>query len=120
MDLTGASQSATGIQQVVMTDAGATYNLVFHVGNVVNPAGNLGTSSSVEVFADERSLGVFTNSDGGTTQNWREFRLSFPATNALTRIAFVNRDPPNDSANGLDNVVLTIRSARPRAEPARE
>lgn len=109
MDLTGTTNSATGIEQVVTTRAGTTYDLSFHVGNVIDPVGFFGVTSTVEVFADGRSLGAVTNSDGSTEQNWRRFTLAFTATSASTKITFMNRDTASDNSNGLDDVVLTVR-----------
>lgn len=49
IDLTGDSNTVTGIQQTVPTIAGNSYKLSFYVGNVYGPQYNLGVSSTVNV-----------------------------------------------------------------------
>lgn len=41
MDLTGLSNTATGITQAMATRPGASYTLAFQLGNIVNPGENL-------------------------------------------------------------------------------
>lgn len=103
LDMTGLSNTATGIQQAVRTEPGVQYELSFHVGNVVG--GGFGTTSAVEVLVDGRSLGVFRN-DGHSPrqQHWRQASVTVTATATTTVIAFINRDGANDDSNGLDNV----------------
>ncbi|MCB1596364.1 MAG: DUF642 domain-containing protein [Gammaproteobacteria bacterium] len=106
LDMTGpGSNSAAGVQQTVRTQPGTRYELVFYVGNVVG--GSFGTTSSIEVLVDGKSLGVSrnaSNSPGG--QSWGQVKLPITATGNSTTIAFINRDPSNDNSNGLDNVSL--------------
>lgn len=113
LDLTGLSNTATGVQQTVVTDVGTIYDLSFWVGNQVNPTGIYGISSSIEVFAGGVALGTATNTGGTgtTTQNWEQFFLSFTATSPLTTIEFLNRDASNDNTNGLDNIVLLAQGS---------
>lgn len=108
LDLTGdSSNSRTGVRQSVRTDPGATYELVFYVGNVTG--GAFGRTSSVELLVDGKSIGVATNDRSlAGQQGWGQFRKSFTASRDATTIAFVNRDPPSDNSNGLDNVSLTL------------
>jgi hypothetical protein len=108
IDLTGLSNSATGIEQVITTVPGARYDITLYVGNIVDPHKAYGTSSSVEVFAGGTSLGVVTNKDGAGTNvlTWKQFHLTFTATTASTAIQFINRDPKTDNSNGLDNVLV--------------
>jgi hypothetical protein len=115
VDLTGLTNSATGIQQSVATSVGTVYDLSFWVGNQVNPGGIYGSTSTVEIFVGGVSLGTFTNSGGAgtSTQNWQQFNLSFTALGTSTAIAFLNRDSPNDNTNGLDNVVLLAEGTPP-------
>ena len=101
------SNSATGVQQSVQTQAGATYELVFYVGNVTG--GVFGTKSEVEVLVDGKSLGVARNDKTHPGQQlWGQFRKTFTAAGDTTTIAFMNRDPASDNSNGLDNVTLTL------------
>ena len=109
LNLAGISQSKTGVaHRPVPTTVGAAYSLSFYVGNVYDPNGVYGTTSTVAVYANKMFLGNFTNSDGqgSTTQNWKQFSLTFTADAPYTAIAFINGDPPGDLDCGLDSVIL--------------
>jgi Protein of unknown function (DUF642) len=108
LDLTGLSQSATGVAQTVITTPGTHYTLKFAVGNVVNPGGIFGTSSTVHVLVDGNQILTATNSNGAgiTSQVWKTFTVGFIASSAATTIAFLNGDPSSDTNNGLDAVKL--------------
>ena len=116
LDLTGLSNTATGVEQTVATQPGTAYDLAFYVGNVVAPPG-WGRSSSVQVLIDGRPLGVATNSDGAglNAQVWQRFAMTFTAKGSETTIAFLNLDPASDNTNGLDNVTLTVHGQSPTA-----
>lgn len=104
------SNSATGVQQVVATTPGQTYQLKFWVGNVIG--GVYGTSSTVDVMIDGVQVKVATNSQGnGTKLTWQRFKLAFMATASSTTIQFINGDPTNDNSNGLDAVSLSAAKA---------
>ncbi len=107
LDLTGpTSNQATGVQQTVQTQPGATYDLVFYVGNV--SSGYFGTGSTIEVLVDGRSLGMSRNDASNPGRlTWALAKMPVTATGTTTTIAFINRDPANDNSNGLDNVSLT-------------
>ena len=115
LDLTGNSNSATGVEQTVKTVADAIYELSFHVGNIVDQSGLFGTSSTVDVLVNGESIGTRTNKGGlGTMKlNWQRFEMSFTARSASTKLSFINRDGSSDNANGLDNVILTAREPQP-------
>jgi len=105
LDLTGLSNSATGVQQTVRTRAGARYELSFFVGNV--SGGGFGTTSTVEVLIDQRSAGAFRNDEVQRgAQHWRRIAVPFTASSTATTIAFLNRDAASDNSNGLDDVAL--------------
>jgi hypothetical protein len=108
LDLTGLSQTATGVSQTVVTTIGTSYALSFAVGNVVNPGGIFGTPSTVGVRVNGAQILAATNSNGAGTMktNWKTFKVNFTATSTTTTIAFINLDPPTDSQNGLDAVTL--------------
>jgi hypothetical protein len=57
LDMTGGSNSATAVQQTVRTQPGTIYHLAFSVGNIYQPGGSFGTTSSVEVLVDGPSAG---------------------------------------------------------------
>jgi uncharacterized protein DUF642/PEP-CTERM motif-containing protein len=111
LDLTGVNtNSVEGVEQTVATAAGTQYTLSFWVGNVDDPGGIFGTTSTVDVRVGGLSgtlLGAFTNSstEKGTLE-WEKFTTSFTATGSSTTLDFLNADPGNDNSNGLDNVSL--------------
>jgi hypothetical protein len=112
LDLTGdGSDTVEGVQQIVATIPGTEYTLSFWVGNVFDPGGIFGITSSVDVRlggTSGTSLGVFTNaSTTRGTQVWQQFVTSFTATGSSATLDFLNADPNGDNSNGLDNVVLT-------------
>jgi hypothetical protein len=112
LDLTGATQTNTGVAQIVPTKRGKRYRLGFWVGNVVDPRGPYGIISTVKVRINHELVFSATNSEGagvGTRSvTWKPFTYSFVATAEQTEIAFFNGDPPNDSVNMIDNVFLTV------------
>ncbi|MGH9469780.1 MAG: DUF642 domain-containing protein [Terriglobia bacterium] len=123
LDLTGdGSNALEGVQQTVATTPGTSYDLSFWVGNVYDPGGVYGTTSTVRVLLGGMSgtlLGSFTNSNTTRgTQTWEQFTTSFTATGSATTLDFINADPATDNTNGLDNVVLNAGSASSVPEPA--
>lgn len=123
LDLTGfLSSNAGGVEQTVVTVPGKAYQLSFAVGNVFDPRGLYGTTSSVDVTVNGMSLGTFTNSCRTCTKIliWQTFNISFLASSLTSIIRFMNADPPTDNSNGLDNVVLTEHlEDPPREKPQR-
>lgn len=114
LDLTGLTNTATGITQSVPTVSGARYDLSFHVGNVQAPdKAPWGKVSSVLVLVNGSPFDAATH-DGGPTGElgWRKFTYPFTATGASTRIAFINRDSPNDHVNQLDNVSVVAATSQ--------
>ncbi len=108
MDLTGTSNSATGVSQTVKTVSGTTYTLSFWVGNVYDPTGIFGITSTVDVYDGSTLLVQAVNSKKGKNNNlvWQKFSVNFTATASTTVLSFINGDPANDTANGLDDVSL--------------
>jgi len=119
VDLTGLNTNTVeGVQQTVSTTPNTTYTLSYFVGNVVNPGGIFGTTSTVNVLVNGGPIQTATNSGGGTTQTWQQFTTSFVATTASTTIGFFNGDPSTDNANGLDNVSLDLAPTTAVPEPS--
>jgi Protein of unknown function (DUF642)/PEP-CTERM motif len=121
LDLTGdGTNSSEGVAQTVATVPGHTYDLSFWVGNVNNPGGIFGTTSTVDLEINGTAAGAFTNSCTSCTsvQGWQEFTTDFVASGSSTMLTFLNADPPGDNSNGLDNVVLTGAAATGVPEPA--
>ena len=108
LDLTGLTNSATGISQSVTTKLGHRYKLTFWVGNVVDPGGAFGTASTVEVLIDGHRVLTATNADGAGTRElvWKKFSVDFAAATASTAIQFLNADAATDNSNIIDDVVL--------------
>ncbi|MBV8799183.1 MAG: DUF642 domain-containing protein [Alphaproteobacteria bacterium] len=114
LDLTGAfGNSATGVQQKISTQPGATYTITFYVGNTYDPNGELGIDSTVHLFVDGADAGTFVNSSkkGANTMVWQKFSTDFVAQNTKTTIAFVNGDPSSDNCNGLDGISVALAAA---------
>ena len=106
LDLTGTTETPTGVQQLLSTKSGTAYTVSFKVGNVVNPNGIFGTSSTVDVLINGAQVLAATNSrgTGQTKQVWKLFTLGFTAQGSTTTLAFINGDPSSDTNNGLDCV----------------
>lgn len=110
IDLTGpGSKTATGVAQSIATTAGTTYQLTFWVGNINDPGGIFGVSSTVKVLVNGVLKLTAVNSLQPTNhkQAWKEFTLPVTATSSHTTISFINGDPSTDDSNGLDAVHLS-------------
>jgi hypothetical protein len=112
LDLTGLSNSATGVEQTISTIRGLRYTLRFATGNAVNPGGIFGVSSSIAVSINGHVILTATNARGGgtTRQVWENFTTTFVATSNATRLEFLNEDPNSDTENGLDDVSVSTPS----------
>ncbi len=110
LDLTGTSNTPTGVSQTFATVSGQNYTLTFWVGNVYDPGGIFGTTSTVNVSVNGTHVLSATNSQQSTTQVWQKFKVHFAATSTSTQIAFLNGDPSNDTTNGLDSVKLSLQA----------
>ena len=109
LDLTGAgSNVATGVSQNVATTPGAAYQLTFWVGNVVDPNGLDGATSTVNVLVNGVRVYTATNSlgAGSTSVVWQKFTATITSLTPQTSIAFINGDPAGDNYNGLDGITL--------------
>jgi len=110
MDLTGLeSNMAAGVAQSFATTRGTEYHLTFWVGNVYNPGGAFGVSSTIKVYVNGARKLTATNSlhSANHRQAWKEFALTIRATSSRTTISFINGDPRTDNSNGLDTVRLS-------------
>ncbi len=113
LDLTGDSNSPTGVAQTLPTSVGVRYVVRFAVGNVYYPTGIFGVSSSVAVLINGKRIFTATNSQGkGTTRViWENFRTSFVATTTNSTLEFLNLDPPSDTANLIDLVSIPLATS---------
>lgn len=108
LDLTGNGTNSTeGVQQTVATIPGHQYQLTYYIGN--NSSGSFfGITSTVNVLINGVQAFSDTNSAVDLTSvTWQQYTHTFVASTGSTTIGFQNADPPADSANGLDNIVLT-------------
>jgi uncharacterized protein DUF642 len=112
LDLTGLSNSATGVEQTISTIDGLRYTLRFATGNTVDPGGIFGVSSSIAVSINGHVILTATNTRGrGTTrQVWKNFSTTFVATSTTTHLEFLNEDPSTDTEDGLDDVSVSTPS----------
>ena len=96
LDLTGSTSTATGVSQTVATVAHTPYTLTFAIGNIVNPGGMYGTTSTVNVVINGAVLmtAVSSKGTGSTAMVWKTFSLTFIASESSTTIGFINVDPP--------------------------
>ena len=118
LDLTGdGTNSNEGVEQTIATTSGAQYTVSFWVGNVYNPDGIFGTTSTVDVLLGGPKgtlLTAATNSNTTTgIQTWEEFTTTFTATGSTSTLDFINGDPPSDNSNGLDNVSVNLSGTPP-------
>jgi hypothetical protein len=108
LDLTGVSNTATGVAQTISTVPGSNHTLSFWVGNVDDPNGTFGETSTVNVLVNGQQAFTATNSrgDGLNKLVWQRFTTTINAPTSTTTIAFLSGDPSNDNNNGLDCVKL--------------
>jgi len=110
IDLTGTSNTTSGLQTMISTQPGTAYDVAFFLGNVVDPTGAFGATSTVGLQIDGGAAVSFTNL-GGAGSNmlfWEQKSHQFVATGSSTMLAFINMDPSSDSANSLDNIAVTV------------
>jgi hypothetical protein len=112
LDLTGNSNTATGVAQTIATTPGSAYTLTFWVGNVNDPGGIFGTTSTVLVLVNGTQVFTAVNSLGAgqAKQVWQKFTTTITASSSETTISFMNGDPATDNSNGLDNVSLVLQA----------
>jgi hypothetical protein len=119
LDLTGdGTNSNEGVQQTFATTSGSQYTLSFWVGNVDNPGGIFGTTSTVDVLLGGTPLFDATNASTITgTQTWQQFTTTFTASGSTSTLSFINGDPASDNSNGLDNVSVNLSGTSPPPPP---
>lgn len=116
-----AGQNANGAEGVEVTLPGLlnqAYTVSFWVGNVVDPNGVFGTSTTVNLLVNGVQVFAAINQDGArqATQVWRQYTYQGIGTSNLTSFTFLSGDPNNDNSTGLDSVEISTVNAVP--EPA--
>jgi hypothetical protein len=108
VDLTGIGTTGVGVAQKIATVQGSQHVLTFSVGNVVDPNGIFGTTSTVIVLVNgvQKFKAVNKKGLGSKVQVWKSFTTTITAPSTSTTITFVNGDPAGDDNNGLDCVKL--------------
>jgi hypothetical protein len=108
VDLTGYGNTGTGVAQTMTTVKGKKYSLRFSVGNVYDPNGIFGTTSTVNVLVNHVQTFSATNSKGAGMMKlvWEGFTTPIIAPSNSTTVTFLNGDPPGDNVDGLDCVKL--------------
>lgn len=61
------------------------------MGNVYDPGGIFGTTSTVDVSVNGTQVKAVTNSEMGTTQQWMKFKVHFTASSTPTSINRADR-----------------------------
>jgi Protein of unknown function (DUF642) len=115
LNLTGKSNTpGEGVLQTVTTIPGHAYAVSFFVGNVSDPGGIFGTTSTVNVQVDSSTIFTAENSmvppivpESNQRMLYQQFTTTFLASSTSTALAFLNGDPANDTANALDDITLT-------------
>jgi hypothetical protein len=114
-DLAGSNSNSTeGFGTSISTVVGQFYDVSFWVGNVINPGGFFGISTTVNAFVNGLPAFTAVNTSGnGTTQTWQHYNFQTLATSATTTFSFINADPFSDYLSGLDNVQIIEIAAVP-------
>jgi hypothetical protein len=114
MDLAGSNSNLpNGVQQTIATTNGQTYQLSFWVGNVYDPAGYFGVSTTINLFLNGLPFMTAINtSSTNPNQYWQNFTGTFVATGPTT-LKFINGDPITDYVAGLDNIDVSPIAAVP-------
>jgi len=114
LDLTGVSNTpGEGVSQTVTTIPGDAYRVSLFVGNVSDPGGIFGTTSTVNVQVGGSTIFTAENAmvpptvGGNQTMLYQQFTTTFVASSTSTALAFLNGDPTTDTSNALDNITLT-------------
>jgi hypothetical protein len=112
-DLAGQDSNGTeGVETTVTGLAGQAYAVSFWVGNVVDPNGVFGVSTTVNLFVDGASVFSAVNTDGAgsSTQVWHKYTYSGVGASNSTVFRFLSGDPSSDFSSAFDNVVITTAS----------
>lgn len=118
-----AGQNSNGLEGVETTVAGLLnqlYTVSFWVGNVVDPNGVFGTSTTVNLFIDDQLVytAVNTMGAGQPTQIWQQFTYQTIGASNSTKFKFLSGDPSSDFSSAFDSVVITTQDVTQVPEPA--
>lgn len=116
-----AGQDANGNEGVKVTVSGLlgkTYLVSFWVGNVIDPQGVFGSTTTVNLLVDGVQKFSAVNSDssvknGSITQVWNNYVYQGFGVSDSATFTFLSGDPSNDFSSAFDNVTVTAVSAVP-------
>jgi hypothetical protein len=100
-DLAGSNSNSTeGFGTSISTVVGQFYDVSFWVGNVINPGGFFGISTTVNAFVNGLPAFTAVNTSGnGTTQTWQHYNFQTLATSATTTFRRWQHQQPRRSAS---------------------
>lgn len=106
-----AGQDANGNEGVRTTVAGLMgldYTVSFWVGNVVDPQGVFGTSTTVNLLVDGIPVFAAVNTQGAglASQVWQQFTYQGVGASNATVFTFLSGDPASDFSSAFDSVVI--------------
>ena len=106
LDLTGDSNTTTGVSENVKTVPNHRYVLSFYVAAC--PYGGCLSTDAVKVLLNGKQVMIARTrtTKGQTTLSWKRFSKAFISASATTTVEFLNGDPPTELLNGLDNISL--------------
>ncbi len=108
VDLAGVTSNSmsSGVTQGIATTAGSNYEISFWVGSA---RAQFFDASTVDLQIDSGPRMHFTNpATPNNMLNWKEFVVSFTATNSTTNITFLNGSASNNFLSALDNVSVNL------------
>jgi len=119
-DLAGQDANGNeGVRTTVIGLAGLSYTVSFWVGNVVDPNGVFGSSTTVNLLVDGVQVFSAVNDEGGpSTLTWQRFTYSGMGASNSTVFTFLSGDPASDFSSAFDNVVITTDGVGGVPEPA--
>lgn len=117
-----AGQDANGNEGVETTLSGLngkSYTVTFWVGNVVDPRGVFGSSTTVNLYVNNSLVYTAANTGGAGQTNlfWQQFSYTGVGTNGPMTFKFLSGDPGNDFSSAFDSVTVTTSDISPVPGP---
>ena len=106
IDLTGVRNNAvdSGVNQIITTIIGQSYNVDFYVGSARNQDI---FPSTVDLSIDGGTRQSFFNPAATNILDWKLFTTSFTATRSKTSLTFFNGNKSLNHFSGLENVTVS-------------
>lgn len=109
-DLAGQNANGTeGVETTLSGLNGKSYTVSFWVGNVVDPRGVFGNSTTVNLYVNNSLVYTALNNAGAgqTSQFWQQFSYTGIGTNGPMTFKFLSGDPGDDFSSAFDSVTIT-------------